>query len=67
LNRRPLRPEPNTGHGDLPQDGRAHALDVREIKTELVEIRAELAEVKSGVRQGFASVMARLDTLGGKG
>jgi hypothetical protein len=53
--------------GDLSQDGRAVALDVREIKTELTEIRIELGGVKSEMRQGFASIMARLDTIGGNG
>jgi chromosome segregation ATPase len=67
--------------GDLSQDGRGVALDVREIKTELtgvstkladietdlVGVRTEVAEVKSEMRRGFAAILARLDALGGNG
>lgn len=42
--------------GDLSQNARGVALDIR-------EIRAELGELRGEVQQGFAAVIARLDTL----
>jgi chromosome segregation ATPase len=41
--------------------------DVAQVKTDVAEVKTDVAEVKSEVRQGFASIMARLDTIGGNG
>lgn len=49
--------------GDLSQDGRGMALDIREIRTELGELRAEVREGFTGMQKGFAAVLKRLDEL----
>ena len=47
--------------GDLSQEGRAVALDVREIRAELGELTAKVDALTEQVTAGFAAVMATLE------
>lgn len=51
--------------GELSQQGRATALDIRELNGKVDRLHADVAAGFTAMREGFAALTARLDALAG--